>query len=131
MTDVFDRTSALMKCLVPAIPIALLTACGIDTQTTAPSVGSPKTVIRADGITLPTIDRDGTYLVGFLYGDVQVGRYRNSGGTMCYWARLRSLEPDDVIESKKTTSPQEVHLQAGDTAFLTRNCGTWQFVSVF
>lgn len=155
-STVKDSSSALafprVRHFFVIVPTLLLTACGIATQTASSTAGSlqsetalpngnqaeaygppstvaPKTVITDDGRILFTIDRDGTYLVGFTYGDIPKGRYSNSGGTLCYWARLRTLDPKDVIESKETSIPQEVEINAGDTAFLTRNCGTWQFIS--
>lgn len=136
------------------VPTLFIAACGIGPDTVAPTIGSSrpqtglsngthakkyrppqtaatKTVISPDGRVLVTIDRDGKYLVGFTYGDIPKGRYRNSGGRLCYWARLRSLDQKDVIESRQTSGPQEVQIRASDVAFLTRNCGTWQFTSLF
>ena len=140
-----DLQSTRMKRLAPIVPALLLAACGGTTHTTAPTVtitqtgpaqptitqtvgrtpppAGPKTVIDAHGLSWKVIDNDGTYLVGV---DIFAGKYRNAGGTMCYWARLRSLDPSDIIDSKKTSSPQEIGIRASDTAFLTQNCGTWQ-----
>ncbi len=135
-----------MKRLAVTAPALLLAACGSATHTTASTVtitqtgtvqptvtqtvgrtppppAGPKTVIDPHGIWFPDIDKDGTYLVGV---DIVPGKYRNAGGTMCYWARLRSLDPSDIIDSKKTSSPQVVTIRADDTAFLTQNCATWQ-----
>lgn len=112
-----------------------LVAAGCATHSAGPAVvdsasAQPKTVIGPDGGAKPTIDLDGTYLVGISITDIQMGTYRNAGGTDCYWARLRSLDPNDVIESDQSTRPQEVVIRASDTAFLTRNCGTWQMTSL-
>lgn len=134
-----------MKRLALTVPALLLAACGSVTHTTAPAVtttqtgtpqptvtqtvgrtpppAAPKTVIDAHGTWLPVIDNDGTYL---LTVDIWPGEYRNAGGTMCYWARLRSLNTSDVIGSTKTSSPQVIVIRASDTAFMTQNCGTWQ-----
>jgi hypothetical protein len=141
-----------MKHLALTAPALLLAACGSATHTTAstvtvtqtgtvqpsvtqtvgripPPAAAPKTGIGADGTYWPAIDKDGTYLVGEV--DVTMGKYRNAGGTMCYWARLRSLDTSDIIDSKKTSSPQVIQIRASDTAFLTQNCGTWQMISLF
>jgi len=139
-----------MKCLAAVTaPALLLVACGGATHTTAspvnttqsghaqptvtqtevrtpPPAAAPKTIIGANGSYRPVIDNDGTYLV---WVDIPMGKYRNAGGTMCYWARLRSLDASDIIESKRTSSPQEITIWASDTAFLTQNCGTWQMSS--
>jgi hypothetical protein len=135
-----------MKRLALTAPALLLAACGSATHTTASTVtitqtgtaqptvtqtvghtppppAAPKTVIGADGMYRPVIDNDGTYVVSV---DVWPGKYRNAGGTMCYWARLRSLDPSDIVDSKKTSGPQVIVIQGSDTAFLTQNCGTWQ-----
>ena len=135
-----------MKRLALTAPALLLAACGSTTHTTAstatitqtspaqptvtqtvgrtpPPPAGPKTVIDAHGAYRPVIDNDGTYLAGV---DIWLGKYRNAGGKMCYWARLRSLNPSDIIDSKKTGDPQVITIRASDTAFLTQNCGTWQ-----
>lgn len=135
-----------MKRLALTAPALLLAACGSTTHTTAPTAtttqtgtvqptvtqtvahrppppAGPKTIIDAHGEYHTVIDNDGTYVNGV---DIPLGKYRSSGGTMCYWARLRSLNPSDVIESKKTGGPQVIEIQLNDAAFLTQNCGTWQ-----
>ncbi|TAM65971.1 MAG: hypothetical protein EPN51_17390 [Mycobacterium sp.] len=128
----------------------LLAACGSATDTTAtvstsrtgavaptaaqtvgqtlPPPAGPKTVIYSFGIPLVVIDSDGTYVIGL---DIPEGKYRSAGGTTCYWARLRSLSASDIIEEKTTGDPQVVGIRASDTAFLTRNCGTWQMIPGF
>ncbi|MGE2727289.1 hypothetical protein [Mycolicibacterium pulveris] len=87
----------------------------------------PKTVIDADGTYLGVIDLDGKYLVGEL-DNLFPGKYRNAGGTKCYWARMRSIDPDDIIESRETSDPQTIEIRATDVAFVTKNCGIWQRV---
>ena len=65
----------------------------------------PKTFIDAYGAPRELIENDGKYLVGV---DIWPGRYRSPGGTMCHWARLRSLDPSDMIDSKASGDPQVV-----------------------
>lgn len=128
------RSGAYLRRLLILIAGALVSAsCG--THTSAPNATThdsvrDKTVVRPNGGVSPTIDLDGTYLVGISIIDIQMGTYRNRGGADCYWARLRSLDPRDVIESGRSSSPQEVVIRASDAAFLTRNCGTWQMKSL-
>jgi hypothetical protein len=138
-----------MKRLAFAASAILLAACGNAAHTTAstaittspakpaithsvvrtqPTSPATKTVIGANGTNWAVIDNDGTYLV---WVDIPVGKYRNTGGTECYWALLRSPDTSDIIDSNKTRNPQEVTIRASDTAFLTRNCGTWQMISPF
>lgn len=114
-----------MKRLPLTALVLLLAACGSATQTTAtPSpAAATNTVIDAHGIYRPSIDKDGTYLVGV---DIPMGKYRSAGGATCYWARLRSLDTNDIIESKNISSPQVIEIRPTDAAFLTQDCGSWQ-----
>jgi hypothetical protein len=113
-----------------ALITAACTSPPIPPKTTALGPVQHKTVVGANGGYSATIDNDGTYLVGISITDIQMGKYRSAGGADCYWARLRSLDPSDIIESGQSTSPQEVNIRASDTAFLTRDCGTWQMTSL-
>jgi hypothetical protein len=70
-----------------------------------------------------TISTNGTYVVGT---DIAPGTYRTSGGTGCYWARLRSLDTGDIIDNNVSDGPQVVQILPSDAAFLTRGCGPWQ-----
>lgn len=95
---------------------------------TPPPTTAPKTVVDSRGGFEPAIDNDGTYLVG---ADIIPGKYRNTGGTMCSWARLRDLDPSDIIASDKTAAQEVIEIQVSDIAFLTHNCGVWQMISPF
>jgi hypothetical protein len=132
-----------MKRLALTAPTLLIAACATATNNTASTVTATetgtlrptatqtvgrtppatKTVGDAQGSYWSVIDNDGTFLVGV---DIAVGKYRSAGGPTCYWARLHSPDPGDVVDSKKTSGPQVVVIRGSDTAFLTRNCGTWQ-----
>jgi hypothetical protein len=70
-----------------------------------------------------TISTDGTYQVGT---DIVPGTYRASGGSSCYWARLRSLSTNDIIDNNVSPGPQVVGILSTDAAFLTHDCGPWQ-----
>ncbi|SOJ54912.1 hypothetical protein MSIMFB_02403 [Mycobacterium simulans] len=141
---------SLLKSLALVATALLLAACGGATHTTAstvtvtqpvtvepppsqaaahqpPPARAPKAVIDDYGSSLSVIDNDGKYLV---YTDIMPGRYRNAGGAMCYWARLRSLDASDIIDSRMSGVSQIVEIHEDDTAFLTQNCGTWQMVHV-
>jgi hypothetical protein len=115
---------------VSTVPITQTRAAQPTVTQTAgntPPPPAPKTVIDPRGAAWPIIDRDGTYLV---LADILPGTYRNAGGTMCYWARLRGPDPSDILDSKKTGDPQVIGIRNSDIAFLTQNCGTWQMTSV-
>ncbi len=81
----------------------------------APSGQPPKT----------TMDHDGTFNVGT---DVVPGIYSSAGpvgsGT-CYWKRMAN--PDGaLIDNAISKRPQVVQIDAGDKAFKTTGCQTWQ-----
>ena len=83
-------------------------------STSAP-VGPPKT----------TMDHDGTYAVGI---ELVPGIYSSAGpvgsGT-CYWKRMAN--PDGaLIDNAISKKPQVVQIDAGDKAFKTTGCQTWQ-----
>jgi hypothetical protein len=113
-----------------------LTGCGGGSTQATVTVTSTLEVTKTVTVTLPPppsapktiIETDGTYRVGI---DILPGTYR-SGGTSpegesdCYWARLRSLKPTDIIDSDIGTGPQVVTIRPSDRAFLTHSCQTWQ-----
>lgn len=140
-----------MKRLALAAGALLLAGCGNATHTTTstvtvtqtvtvqPSVPptvahtalpptGPKTVIDSFGLYETVIDNNGTYLIG---ADISAGKYHTLGGATCYWARLRSLDTKDIIDSHKGSGPQVIEIRESDIAFLTQNCGTWQMVPWF
>jgi hypothetical protein len=67
---------------------------------------------------------DGIYLVN---QDIAPGRYRNDGGSSCYWERLSGLSGDfgDLIANDLPTGPAIVDIASTDVAFSTQGCGTW------
>lgn len=133
MSAVVNVSRRRPECWLVLIASAVLSAaCATQASgpTAAPSGSATKTVVGPRGGVSPTIDNDGTYLVGISIIDIQMGTYRNRGGTDCRWARLRSVDPTDVIESGRSTDPQEVVVRASDVAFRTENCGTWQMKSL-
>ncbi|HEX5255323.1 MAG TPA: hypothetical protein VFW69_15885 [Mycobacterium sp.] len=124
------------KAAIAQVAIVLAGCGGGSTQTTTPTVTSTREVTHTVTVTLPSppstpktiIETDGTYRVGV---DIVPGTYR-SGGTSpdgesdCYWARLRSLKPTDIIDSGIGTEYQVVTIQPSDRAFLTHSCQPWQ-----
>ena len=74
------------------------------------------------------METDGTYRVGT---DVVPGTYHSAGPSPqgepdCYWARLDSLDPGNIIANHIGSDPQVVTIQSSDTAFVTRSCQPWQ-----
>ncbi|WP_232000611.1 hypothetical protein [Mycobacterium kyorinense] len=84
----------------------------------APSTPAPRT----------TMDTDGTYRIGT---DIEPGTYRSGGRSDqgesdCYWAKLHSLNPTDIVNNNLSNDPQVVALDPGDVAFLTHSCQPWR-----
>jgi len=111
----------------------VLTGCGSPSHTaTTTTVTSTLPITQTVTVTYTpppppgpktAIETNGTYVVG---SDIEPGTYRTSGGTGCYWARLKSLDTGDVIDNNVSDGPQVVRILPSDTAFMTRDCGTWQ-----
>lgn len=112
----------------------VLTACGTTDHTAAQTVTVTSTlqpvITQTVTYTPPpppgpktTITTDGTYQVGV---DILPGTYRSSGKSDCYWARLRSLATNDIIDNDNASGPAVVQILPSDAAFLTKRCGTWQ-----
>lgn len=124
------------KAAIAQAAIVLAGCGGGSTQTTTPTVTSTREVTQTVTVTLPPpppipktiMETDGTYRVGV---DIVPGTYR-SGGTSpegesdCYWARLRSLKPTDIINSGIGTEFQVVTIKPSDRAFVTHSCQPWQ-----
>jgi hypothetical protein len=71
---------------------------------------------------------DGIFTVGT---DIDPGLYRAAAPTAdCAWWRLSGLEDsiDDVIANDATSHPAIVAVDAGDEAFESDGCGTWQLL---
>ncbi|WP_232070281.1 hypothetical protein [Mycobacterium noviomagense] len=115
----------LVGCSPPGQPVATVTSTvqPVITKTVTvtgspPATPLPKTIMETDG----------TYRVGT---DIVLGTYRSGGKSSegesdCYWARLNSLNPTDIIDNNISTGPQVVALQPSDKAFLTHSCQPWQ-----
>jgi hypothetical protein len=83
-----------------------------------PPEPAPKTIIETDG----------TNRVG---KDIMLGTYRSGGRSAegesdCYWARLNSLNPTDIIDNNIGNGPQVVAIRSSGAAFLTHSCQPWQ-----
>lgn len=121
--------------------IALMGACSSGAQAAAPTVTKTVTVtaaaapVPAETVTVtPAPERansavtdDGIYQVGV---DIKPGTYVAKGpfspDTGCYWARLKSADPTDIISNDNKMSGQEVvTIRKSDADFETEGCGTW------
>jgi hypothetical protein len=113
----------------------VLAGCG-GSIPTAVTVTSTLEITKTVAVTLPPppfvpktiIETDGTYRVGT---DIVPGTYRSAGPSPegesdCYWARLNSLNPTNIINNNISTGPQVVTIQPSDRAFLTHSCLPWQ-----
>jgi hypothetical protein len=56
---------------------------------------------------------EGTYVVGV---DIAPGTYRTSGARICYWARLSSLNTQDIIDNSLSSGPQTIEIFSSDKA---------------
>lgn len=116
----------------------VLAGCGGSSRTVATVTSTMQPVItKTVTVTYPpppgpvpktTMDTDGTYRVGT---DIVLGTYRSAGRSAegesdCYWARLHSLNPTDIIENNISVGPQVVAILRSDAAFLTHSCQAWQ-----
>ena len=71
---------------------------------------------------------DGTHRVGFGKDRVAPGLYTTyvPPGGFCYWARLRSLDPSNIIDNDIATAGRAfVYVGPGDAAIQSDDCGTW------
>jgi hypothetical protein len=70
---------------------------------------------------------DGTWAVGI---QVTPGRYRNTGGTGCYWARLSNFgeEMGSILANDNVSGQTIVDVAPTDVGFNSNRCGTWQKV---
>lgn len=116
----------------------VLAGCGGSSRSLATVTSTVQPVItKTVTVTVPppatplpktTMDTDGTYRVGT---DIELGTYRTGGRSAdgesdCYWARLHSLNPTDIIDNNIGNGPQEVAIQPSDAAFLTHSCQRWE-----
>ena len=75
-----------------------------------------------------TITGSATFTVGL---DVAPGRYTTTAPPSCYYARLSELsgDPGAVIASGRGPGTRGVVIEAGDAAFVSIGCGTWNAVA--
>lgn len=69
-----------------------------------------------------SIPGDGEFLVG---RQVKPGIYQAAASPGCYWARLSSLNTQDIIDNNNVDGPTTVQILASDTAFQTQGCATF------
>ena len=123
------RKAAVIACAALA-----LAGCGGSKPVAATTLTSTVEVTRTVTVTAPptaivprtVMETDGMYRVGI---DIEPGTYRTAGKSPeamdCYWARLRSLNENDIIASDMGTGPQLVLIEVGDRAFYTHRCQAW------
>jgi hypothetical protein len=104
----------------PSTVVQTITAAA-RTPAPAPRSGAPAASVAATTLT------DGTYVVG---ADITAGEYKTNGGgdvaeLGCYWARLSSLNPSDIIDNGFVKRPTTIEVQASDKALQTSGGCTW------
>lgn len=68
---------------------------------------------------------EGAFLVGV---DIEPGRYRSEGGTLCYWARLGNFGGagvDGILANDNVEGQAIVDIAATDRGFTSTRCGGW------
>jgi len=67
---------------------------------------------------------EGAYIVGT---DIELGTYRNSGSSGCYYERLSSFTGDfnGIIANDNADEPAVVTIEPTDAGFQSNDCGTW------
>jgi hypothetical protein len=66
-----------------------------------------------------TIPGDGEFLVG---KEVTPGIYHAVASTGCYWARLSSLNTEDIIDNNNVDGPVTIEIGSSDKAFEAEGC---------
>ena len=68
---------------------------------------------------------DGTWAVG---SNIAPGTYKTSGGSTCYWARLKNFTGalDSILANDNTSGRAVVTIKATDKGFTSNGCGTWK-----
>ena len=66
----------------------------------------------------------GTYIVGV---DIAAGTWRSSGGSSCYWQRMRGFTGtfSEIIANENSTVSTIIAIGASDKGFSSTRCGTW------
>jgi uncharacterized membrane-anchored protein YhcB (DUF1043 family) len=72
-----------------------------------------------------TFAGDGTYLVGT---DVQAGTYKADASPGCYWARLKSLDTNDIIDNQNPDGPVVLQILSTDKAVQVARCAEFHKV---
>lgn len=92
--------------------------------TTPTKSGNPRPSVGAEKPTKIKKWGNGLYEVG---SDIKPGKYKSSGGDLCYWARLSSLDGQysSIIANSASTGPQVVVIKSTDKGFKTQSCGEW------
>jgi hypothetical protein len=67
----------------------------------------------------------GTYIVGI---DIRPGTYQSSGGSRCYWSRLRNFTGglSSILANDNPRGHAIVTISRRDKGFSSAGCGTWR-----
>jgi predicted membrane-bound mannosyltransferase len=83
-------------------------------------VGAAERAARAS-----TFAGEGTYLVGT---DVKPGTYKADAMEGCYWARLKSLDTNDIIDNQNADGPVVLQILGTDKAVEVSGCAEFHKV---
>ncbi|MDQ1059789.1 hypothetical protein QFZ23_003690 [Arthrobacter globiformis] len=89
------------------------------------AAGSPAVKLPTWAVTV--LRGDGTYRVGT---QIKPGLYKSTGGSFCYWARLRGFSGNvsDINANDIVSGVTYVQILPGDVGFESDGCGAWTTV---
>ena len=73
---------------------------------------------------VPSTIGDGVWAVGV---QLPAGRYRSTGGSSCYWERMKTFSGgvDSIADNENTSTPTVADIAPTDVGFKSQGCGTW------
>jgi hypothetical protein len=123
----------------PSSSQAVTTRTIVRTVTITIPAPAPVTVVKTVTVTAPpqiktvtavppppapgtSIDADGVYAIG---QDITAGTWHTTGGSECYYARLKTTDTSEIIDNNNIDGPATVTVRSSDGAFQISGGCTW------